>query len=279
MNRSCFNLLISVLLFSLYVPASVFQSAPKVDAVPANVALNLNQLLPSSREVFIYNHYYEIKNESRSTIVDLMHLVHHKKNFPLPKIAYDRREQFGPWVSPKDDGTCLNIRGLVMVRDSDGPVTYTPDGCSVQSGAWKDPYTAKTFKSADDIQVDHFVPLKNAYMTGAHEWDANKRCLYANYMGNNFHLLAVNATENMSKGGSTPLEYIPPNRRYVCQYLKQWLAVKAIWNLRLTPPEAQAIQNVAIDNNCRRDYFQISAVELSEQRRYMRANQNLCNRN
>ncbi len=254
-------------------------TAFSVQAVPTHVATKLNQLLLSSHETFIYDSYFEVKNETRLLSVDLLHLVHHKKRFPFPKVPYDRREQFGTWVSPKDDDTCLDIRGLVMVRDADGPVTFTPDGCSVQSGAWNDPYTAKTFKMADEIQVDHFVPLKNAYMTGGFEWDANKRCLYANFMGNNFHLLAVNARENMSKGGSTPSDYVPPNKHYVCQYLKQWLSVKAIWQLRITPPEAQAIQDVAIANNCRRDYFQMTAAELTEQRRYMRANQNLCSRN
>ena len=266
----------SLLLVSIFVFSSTVFS---VQAVPAHVVLNLNQLLPSSRETFIYDNYFEVKNETHLLFVDLLRLVHYKKRFPVPNVPYDRREQFGPWVSPKDDNTCLNIRGLVMVRDADGPVTFTADGCSVRSGAWQDPYTAKIFKMAEEIQVDHFVPLKNAYMTGGFEWDANKRCLYANYMGNNFHLLAVNASENMSKGGSTPLDYVPPNKRYVCQYLKQWLSVKAIWQLRITPPEAQAIQNVAIANNCRRDYFQMTAVELTEQRRYMHAHQNLCGRN
>lgn len=241
--------------------------------------LSASEILPSSREDFIYNHYFQIREDVRLPVIDLLQLIHFKKTFPLPAIPYNRREQFGPWVSPKDDNSCLNIRGLVMVRDADGPVTFSADGCSVQSGVWDDPYTAKTFKLAGEIQVDHFVPLKNAYMTGAHEWDANKRCLYANYMGNNFHLLAVNAIENMSKGGGTPLEYTPPNKAYVCQYLKQWLAVKAIWRLRVTPPEAQAIQDVAVANKCQRSYFQMPASEMAAQRRYMRDNQDLCDRN
>ena len=153
MSRSIFGFkflnsyLISVLIF--ISTSTVFA----VQAVPAHVSANLNQLLPSSREAFIYDHYFEIKNETRLLFVDLLQLVHHKKAFPLPKVPYDRREQFGPWVSPKDDDTCLNIRGLVMVRDADGPVTFTADGCSVQSGAWKDPYTAKIFKSADEMRI------------------------------------------------------------------------------------------------------------------------------
>ena len=237
-----------------------------------------HDLLLLAKEDYKHDQYFQIKESSGSDSINLLNLENIKKPFPLPSVPYNRREQFGTWIYPKNDDLCLNVRGLVLVRDADAPVTYSPDGCAVVTGAWDDPYTARTFASARDIQIDHFVPLKNAYMTGGHEWDANKRCLYANYLGNDFHLLAVNGSENMSKGDRTPAEYTPPNKQYVCQYLKQWLLVKVIWQLRLTPLETESIRNEVDENDCERTDFQMTAEELSNQRRYMLDNKNLCSR-
>ena len=235
-------------------------------------------VLPLAKEDYQYDQYFRINENSVAGFIDLLNLENIKRPFPLPSIPYNRREQFGTWIYPKNDNLCLNVRGLVLVRDADAAVTYSVDGCAVVSGAWDDPYTARTFASAREIQIDHFVPLKNAYMTGGYEWDANKRCLYANYLGNDFHLLAVNGTENMSKGDSSPAEYTPPNKHYVCQYLKQWLLVKVIWQLRLTPFETESIRDEVQKNDCARSDFQMTAEELSSQRRYMFENKNLCSR-
>ncbi len=239
---------------------------------------SVHEFLPFAKEDYNYDQYYQVKENSVAGFIDLLDLENIKKSFPLPNVPYNRREQFGTWIHPKNDNSCLNTRGLVLVRDADAPVTYSPDGCTVVSGTWDDPYSAKTFVTAHDIQIDHFVPLKNAYMTGAYEWDANKRCLYANYMGNNFHLLAVNGTENMSKGDSAPSGYLPPNKQYVCQYLKQWLSVKVIWHLRLTPLEVNSIQDEVNKSRCEKAEFHMTSEELSNQRRYMSDNKDLCAR-
>ena len=241
-------------------------------------AKTFRDFFPLAKEDYIYDQYFQVKENTAADFIDLLDLENVKRPFPLPTVPYNRREQFGTWINPKNDNSCLNVRGLVLVRDADAAITYSPDGCSVVSGAWDDPYSARTFTSARDIQIDHFVPLKNAYMTGAYEWDASKRCLYANYLGNNFHLLAVNGTENMSKGDSTPSGYTPPNKHYVCQYLKQWLSVKVIWHLRLTPLEVTSIQNEVDKNECEKAEFHMTPEELSNQRRYMSDNKDLCAR-
>ena len=219
---------------------------------------------------------FTIKQDLQAPDVNLLNFQKFEKPFPLPSVPYNRREQFGTWINPKDDGLCMNVRNIVLARDADLNVTYSPDGCSVQEGAWNDPYTAVTIETPQKIQIDHFVPLKNAYMSGAHEWNASKRCLYANYLGNSFHLLAVSAHENLSKSDGSPRRYTPPNKDYICQYLKQWLAVKAIWNLRLTPPEASAVESHMVANNCDVKKFKLTVAELIDERQYMERNKDLC---
>lgn len=229
-----------------------------------------------SNETFQYPDYYQVKEDPRLQNINLLVLQHIENQFPYPDVPYNRKNQFGTWIQDNTDGTCLNTRGKVLVRDSKSGVTYRPSGCSVQSGDWDDPYSGKHFSSASDIQIDHFVPLKNAYMTGGFEWDRNKRCLYANYMGNKFHLLSVNGKENLRKSDSSPSQYMPSNRTYACTYLKQWLEVKTIWALRITPKEAEAIQAKVKSNNCDKADFVIANREIQDQRRYMQDNADLC---
>ena len=155
-------------------------------------------------------------------------------------------------------------------------MSFNAGGCTVERGHWNDPYTARVHTRASDIQIDHLVALKNAYMTGAHEWDFKKRCLYANYMGNSFHLLSVNGKENLKKSDHSPASYVPPNRAYTCSFLKQWLSVKLIWSLRLTPQEKTAITTLVKKNGCETDEFRMSTTDLSAQRTYMNDHADLC---
>lgn len=228
-----------------------------------------------SDETFKYDDYYLVQEDTKSAKINLLQLQHIEREFPYPDVPYNRKNQFGTWIQDTE-GSCLNTRAKVLVRDSKTNVNYRPSGCSVQSGRWDDPYSGKQFTSADDIQIDHFVPLKNAYMTGGHEWNQNKRCLYANYMGNEFHLLSVSGKENLRKSDNTPSQYMPKNFSYACVYLKQWLEVKVIWALRITPKEAAAIHTKVDQNNCDENDFVISSQFVSDQRRFMQDNADLC---
>lgn len=225
---------------------------------------------------FHYPDYYQVKEDPRLQNVNLLVFNHVQSEFPYPQIPYNRKTQFGMWIKDRTDGTCMDTRGKVLVRDSKSTVTYRPNGCTVASGDWDDPYSGKHFVSASDIQIDHFVPLKNAYMTGGFEWDQKRRCLYANYMGNEFHLLSVSGRENLKKSDSSPSQYMPSNHQYACVYLKQWLQVKAIWNLRITPKEASAVQARVLDHSCDKTEFVISSDTLKDQRRYITDHANLC---
>lgn len=228
----------------------------------------------ASKEEFNYPNYYQVKILNRDQ-VNLLDFEKIQKKFPKPSSPYKRSKHFGGWIVRGEEG-CLNTRGKVLVRDSVDSVTYSPSGCAVQSGGWDDPYSAQMIQKASDIQIDHFVPLKNAYMTGAYDWDFNKRCLYANFLGNKFHLLSVSGRENMSKSDNSPYGYMPPNKNYTCQYLKQWLLVKTIWGLKITPNEGTAIQNAIEQGRCDRENFLTSQSFITEQKNYIKDNANLC---
>ncbi|XGC79775.1 HNH endonuclease family protein [Bdellovibrio bacteriovorus] len=214
--------------------------------------------------------------ELKVQIYSLLNFEFHNERYGYTNEPYNRKKHFGGWVNDPRDHDCFNTRAKVLIRDSLKPVDFASNGCTVIRGQWADPYAGRDHTQASDIQIDHFVPLKNAYISGAYKWNPTKRCLYGNFLGNNYHLLAVLGDENQTKSDKTPEDYMPPNRSYACQYLAQWLKVKLIWTLGLTPPEKDKVLELARQNNCKSTDFEFSAQELSQQRRFMADNMDLC---
>lgn len=230
--------------------------------------------LAKATEDYIYDEYEQIQNQDRSLKVNLLKIEQKPVKFPLPVEKYDRQKQFGGWINFKDDTSCLDTRGLVLQRDSSATVTVV--NCRVTQGEWLDPYTDQKFESSSQIQIDHVVALKHAYMTGAFEWSQQKRCQYANYMGNTFHLRSVNGTENLRKGDRSPREYIPPNQNFTCEYVKNWLEIKYLWSLRLTPTEVDRIHEIVLDSQCDQNDFIVDQSEITQQKKVMRDSENIC---
>ena len=85
------------------------------------------------------------------------------------------------------------------------------------------------------------VPLRNAHLSGAGAWSAEKKEEYANHLGDDDHLVAVASRANRSKGARGPEEWRPPNLDYWCQYATDWSEIKARWDLTMTEPEAEAV--------------------------------------
>lgn len=202
----------------------------------------------------------------------------YKRSQPVTIPKYKRVEQFGRWVNDPSDDVCYNTRALVLMRDSNQDVTFAEaNKCNVIEGRWRDDYTGQVFTKREDIQIDHLVPLKNAYMSGAYKWPFKTRCLYANFLGYKFHLKSVNANQNMKKGDSAPDEYMPPNAKYACPYLKNWLTVKFLWGLRMTESEAAAITQLIHDNHCKVSDYKVSANDIRAQSKFVADHIDLCN--
>lgn len=206
---------------------------------------------------------------------DLLRWGLKNREWPEPNERYNRKGHFGTWLRDHGD-SCLNTRAKILIRDSRVPVTFNRTGCTVATGEWHDPYADGVHTQASEIQIDHMVPLKNAYISGAWRWDAKVRCAYANFMANTFHLIAVNGHENMSKSDSTPADWIPPNRAYRCTYLRNWLAVKLIWHLIMNPRETAAIQRAFRDAGCDSRTFNITASEIASYRQTARESLENC---
>lgn len=159
---------------------------------------------------------------------------------------FDRWRDFGGWSAVGGDPICLDVRGQILARASLWPVTTSlPVGsrCEVKTGYWVDPYTNAEIFNARAMDVDHLVPLKEAWRSGAWRWTRAARRAYANDVANLGHLVAVSAVANRSKGDRDPAKWLPPSLHFRCRYLELWVEIKVRWNLTIDPTEAATIRD------------------------------------
>jgi len=183
-------------------------------------------------------------------------------NYTLPP-PYQRTKNFKGWIRDPSHQSCFDIRSIVLYRQARGPVTTSPNNpCVVYSSKWLDPYSNQYFYKASDLDIDHVVPLKNAYEAGAWSWTPAKRCNYANFLADAYHLLVVQSSENRSKGSDGPNKYLPINPQFQCFYLAIWLRIKAFWNLKIAFDEANAIRQFFQAHSCPLNYFSLPRSEF-----------------
>lgn len=150
------------------------------------------------------------------------------------------RSLFKHW-SDLDKNGC-NTRNDVIIHEA----LVKPKveaGCKIvkDTGKWYSAYDGLTVTNFSGLDVDHMVPLAEAWDSGASKWDAAKREQYANDMGDENALIAVTATTNRSKSDQDPAEWLPA--KDVCTYVKNWVHVKLRWSLTVDDKELKAIKD------------------------------------
>ncbi|MBB3713924.1 hypothetical protein FHS00_003537 [Limimaricola variabilis] len=170
----------------------------------------------------------------------------------LPRIRVENeyakgysREDWPHWVD--EDGDCINARHEVLLSESERAVEYSPDGCRILTGLWHDRFTGQVFLQAEDLDVDHLVPLAEAHRSGGFRWDRTVRAAFANDLDDPRSLIAVGASVNRSKGDKGPEDWLPPEPIFVCEYVANWVLVKARWNLSMDERERVAVANILED--------------------------------
>ncbi|KUL31917.1 HNH endonuclease family protein [Actinoplanes awajinensis] len=155
--------------------------------------------------------------------------------------TYDR-DLFPHWITIS--GTC-NTRETVLKRD--GSSVVVSSACAATSGSWYSPYDGATWTAASDLDIDHVVPLAEAWRSGASAWTTAKRQLFANDLTRP-QLIAVTDNVNQSKSDQDPSTWQPSVSSYKCTYARMWIAVKYYWALKLQSTEKTALQTML--NTC-----------------------------
>ena len=149
----------------------------------------------------------------------------------------ERAKNFGDWADADGEDT----RQEVLIAESLVPVTRASNG-KVVGGLWVGPYSGFVTKNPSSLDIDHMVPLCEAYESGAHAWNKERRKEFANSLATDQHLIATWLSTNRSKNKKDPADWLPPNRAYWCIYLNDWIAVKREWGLSMDQAEADTIR-------------------------------------
>ena len=168
------------------------------------------------------------------------------------------RDDWNHWIDENSD--CQNTRHEVLIEESQETVTYTSDTfCSVSTGKWYGFYTGQYYYNASDLDIDHFIPLKNAHQSGGYNWSTAKKEEFANYRLDPDNLIAVNLSANRSKGAKGPDEWKPSNTDYWCEYAYDWIRIKDYWNLTATQAEWDAL--ISMINTCPEGFIYADAKQ------------------
>jgi hypothetical protein len=145
------------------------------------------------------------------------------------------REKFPHWIEQGDN---CNTREVVLKRDGDGVTTDSE--CRATGGSWTSPYDGATWTDPSDIDIDHMVPLAEAWRSGASAWTTARRRAFANDLDSS-QLWAVTDNVNQAKGDKDPAKWTPPSASFNCVYARSWIDVKYRYGLTVDSAEKSAL--------------------------------------
>lgn len=157
------------------------------------------------------------------------------------RTGYDR-SLFPLWIDADHDG--CNTRMEVLIAEA----TTTPSigsGCALSGGRWLSYYDGATWTNPSDVDIDHVVPLAEAWDSGASKWTTAQRQSYANDLTDSRTLVAVTDNVNQSKGDQDPTTWLPPLASARCRYIGDWVAVKLRWRLTVDSAEKSTLTSLA----------------------------------
>jgi hypothetical protein len=145
------------------------------------------------------------------------------------------RDLFPHWIT--QSGAC-NTREVVLKRD--GTNVVQDSACAAISGSWYSPYDGATWSAASDVDIDHLVPLAEAWDSGAGSWTTSRRQAFANDLTRP-QLIAVTDNVNQAKGDQDPATWMPSRTAYRCTYVRAWVQTKYYYGLSVDSAEKSAL--------------------------------------
>ena len=133
-------------------------------------------------------------------------------------------------------------RDDLLARDGQDLTFRDGSNCTVTQMILKDPYSGRRIdwsrQNADEVQVDHVVPLSYGWRMGSRHWKMAKRVRFAN---DPLNLLPVYGHTNEEKGGWGPGGWLPPRHRVRCAYAVRFAQVAEKYSLPVTRADKDAM--------------------------------------
>ena len=153
-----------------------------------------------------------------------------------------RRTLFPIWKDADHDG--CNTRNEVLIAEAVRKPAVSAS-CALTGGRWYSYYDRRYWTLATDLDIDHVVPLAEAWDSGARRWTTARRQAYANDLGDKRSLVAVTDNVNQAKGDQDVGTWMPPAASARCRYLGEFVAVKLRWRLTVNILEKRAMTTYA----------------------------------
>jgi hypothetical protein len=170
--------------------------------------------------------------------------------FELPlTIAADQlsgyeRSLFKHWIDADKDR--CDTRKEVLIQEA-VVLPKLGSGCSFNGGKWVSPYDGLATTNYSSLDIDHMVPLAEAWRSGAWKWSSAQREAFANDLTDSRALVAVTASLNRQKSDQDPSTWLPPENK--CAYASNWIAIKVRYSLTVDSAEASALTSLVTQCN------------------------------
>jgi len=151
------------------------------------------------------------------------------------------RSKFPHW---REHGDGCDTRSVVLKQESKTRITQN-GSCTIKRGKWRSEYDGKVVRRAAKLDIDHRVPLAEAWDSGAKRWTKATRTAFANDITYRESLVAVTLSTNRAKGAGDVADWLPKKNR--CVYTARYVAVKWRWSLTIDRAEKRAIKRVFAD--------------------------------
>ncbi|MPY47099.1 HNH endonuclease family protein [Streptomyces acidicola] len=148
------------------------------------------------------------------------------------------RDKFKHWIDADKDG--CNTRAEVLKAEAVVAPTQGSN-CALTGGEWYSAYDNLYLDTARKLDVDHRVPLAEAWDSGASAWGPAERQAFANDLDDPRALIAVSAASNRSKADKDPADWLPPYTPDRCEYVTDWITIKTRYALNIDPAEQAAL--------------------------------------
>ena len=181
--------------------------------------------------------------------------------------GYDRK-LFNHWIDADKDG--CDTRKEVLIAEA---IVKPKIGakCVLSGGTWLSSYDNKTVKgSGTGLDVDHMVPLAEAWRSGAWQWTPEEREIFANDLLDERVLIAVSASSNRSKSDKDPAKWLPKgSKEAVCDYVFNWVSVKYRFSLTIDPKERQVVERITLEPSCNSRHAQTLVKPYKQFQKYI----------
>ena len=154
------------------------------------------------------------------------------------------RTLFNHWIDADKDK--CDTRKEVLIQEA-VVAPKLSSGCVFNGGKWISPYDGLATNDYSTLDIDHMVPLSEAWRSGAWKWSPAQREAYANDLTDSRTLVAVTASLNRQKSDQDPSTWLPPVDK--CTYVSNWIAIKVRYSLTVDTVEANALTTLVASCN------------------------------